>query len=84
MTPEQIDRHRRVSEELTEVRTVLSRARTGIAKLDAYDRLRTTMDYYRNRPVDPATADIRADLEQVVELLGKYEKLGVKELKRLS
>lgn len=63
----------RVSPELTEIRTVHSRARTALVTLERIERFRAEgHPAYRNDPADPEVDEIRAALQQVVALTERW------------
>src|SRR6266704_4926681 len=86
------DRSRDVSDELTEVRTVLSRAETALARLD-YCEKRQGETQYRwvvrevdgvrkgdweewKYETDPDTVAMKTELAQVVAVLSRWRKFG--------
>jgi hypothetical protein len=69
-------RGRDTSYALTEVRTVWKRAKSALDRLDHLDEYLGT--YYSDDEIDPDTPEIRAALEQVVELLEPWKRTGRK------
>ncbi|MBM0201895.1 hypothetical protein JNW90_01330 [Micromonospora sp. STR1s_5] len=74
-------RGREASRALTQVRTVLSRAETARKTLDGPTEYHTStgpsgIDFARGKYEDPDAADMRAALDQVVELLSRWRKTG--------
>ncbi|MCX5070804.1 hypothetical protein OOJ91_33710 [Micromonospora lupini] len=66
---------------LTQVRTVLSRAETARKILDGPTEYHTSddaggIDFDRGKYEDPDAAEMRAALDQVVELLSRWRKTG--------
>ena len=78
MSPSYDDRGRDVSQELTEVRTVLSRAESAICSIERYRANPTKMDarYGGNYGFDPDGKDMLSALGEVVELLERWRKTG--------
>jgi hypothetical protein len=78
------DRGRDATKALTEVRTVLSRAETARKRLDwptEWHRLDPpvlgrTIDFDRAKFEDPDAAEMRAALDQVIDLLSRWRKTG--------
>jgi hypothetical protein len=72
------DRGRDVSQELTEVRTVLSRAETAIQNLHHMQANHIEFDprYGGNQGFDPDVDDMLSALNVCVELLNRWRKTG--------
>lgn len=74
-------RGREATRALTEVRTVLSRAETARKVLEGPTEYHRSdgpggIDLERGRYEDPDAADMRAALDQVIELLSRWRKTG--------
>jgi len=69
------DRGRDTSPELTEARTVLSRAENAIRSLDAWQRHRDAGESW-SRPADADHDDIRAALQTAVLALSPWRRTG--------
>jgi hypothetical protein len=80
VTDTDTDRGRETSNALTEIRTVLSRARTAQRFLDGPTEYRLTSDGSRDhdapRVEDPDAREMRIALAEVVELLEGWARTG--------